>query len=71
MTTLKIGTRGSPLALAQAYETRKRLIKAHDIAEDKIEIKVISTEGDRIQDKALRDFWWQGTFYPKRLSKLY
>lgn len=62
MTTLKIGTRGSPLALAQAYETRKRLMKAHDIAEDKIEIKVISTEGDRIQDKALRDFGGKGLF---------
>lgn len=62
MTTLKIGTRGSPLALAQAYETRKRLIDAHGLEEELIEIKVISTEGDRIQDKALRDFGGKGLF---------
>ena len=62
MTTLKIGTRGSPLALAQAYETRKRLMDAHSLDEDAIEIKVISTEGDRIQDKALRDFGGKGLF---------
>lgn len=62
MTKINIGTRGSPLALAQAYETRKRLMDAHDIAEDMIEIKVISTEGDRIQDKALRDFGGKGLF---------
>lgn len=62
MTTLKIGTRGSPLALAQAYETRKRLMDAHGLEEELIEIKVISTEGDRIQDKALRDFGGKGLF---------
>ena len=62
MTNLKIGTRGSPLALAQAYETRRRLMEAHGIAEEMIEIKVISTEGDRIQDKALRDFGGKGLF---------
>lgn len=62
MTTLKIGTRGSPLALAQAYETRKRLMDAHGLNEELIEIKVISTEGDRIQDKALRDFGGKGLF---------
>ncbi len=62
MTTLKIGTRGSPLALAQAYETRKRLMDSHSLDEDAIEIKVISTEGDRIQDKALRDFGGKGLF---------
>lgn len=62
MTTLKIGTRGSPLALAQAYETRKRLMDTHGLEEELIEIKVISTEGDRIQDKALRDFGGKGLF---------
>ena len=31
---LKIGTRGSPLALAQAYETRARLCAAHGWSED-------------------------------------
>jgi hydroxymethylbilane synthase len=49
---LKIGTRGSPLALAQAYETRTRLMAAHDLPEDAFEIVVIKTTGD---DRALID----------------
>ncbi|KEO55993.1 hydroxymethylbilane synthase [Thioclava pacifica] len=47
---LKIGTRGSPLALAQAYETRQRLMAAHGLPEDAFEIVVIKTTGD---DRAL------------------
>ena len=47
---MKLGTRGSPLALAQAYETRKRLSRAHDLPEDAFEIVVIKTTGD---DRAL------------------
>ena len=47
---LKIGTRGSPLALAQAYETRGRLMKAFDLPEAAFEIVVIKTTGD---DRAL------------------
>lgn len=63
-----IGTRGSPLALAQAHETRQRLLAAHGaehgglLTEDDIKIEVISTAGDRIQDKALRDFGGKGLF---------
>ena len=49
---LKIGTRGSPLALAQAYETRARLGAAFDLPEDAFEIVVIKTTGD---DRALID----------------
>lgn len=49
---LKIGTRGSPLALAQAYETRARLMGAHGLSEDAFEIVVIKTTGD---DRALID----------------
>ena len=48
--TLKIGTRGSPLALAQAHETRRRLMAAFDLGEDCFEIVVIKTTGD---DRAL------------------
>ena len=59
---LVIGTRGSPLALAQAYETRERLVAAHGLDEADIEIKVISTTGDQIQDKALRAFGGKGLF---------
>ncbi|MEM6477671.1 MAG: hydroxymethylbilane synthase [Pseudomonadota bacterium] len=49
---LKIGTRGSPLALAQAHETRTRLMKAHGLAEDAFEICIIKTTGD---DRTLID----------------
>ncbi|OYX44142.1 MAG: hydroxymethylbilane synthase [Rhodobacterales bacterium 32-67-9] len=47
---LKIGTRGSPLALAQAFETRGRLMAAHHLPEDACEIVIIKTTGD---DRAL------------------
>ncbi|WP_071796007.1 hydroxymethylbilane synthase [Natronohydrobacter thiooxidans] len=49
---LKIGTRGSPLALAQAHETRARLMQAHDLPEAAFEICVIKTTGD---DRSLID----------------
>lgn len=61
-TILKIGTRGSPLALAQAQETRARLMAAHDLPEDAFEIVVISTSGDRIQDRPLADAGGKGLF---------
>ena len=59
---LRIGTRGSPLALAQAYETRKRLTNALNISEDSFEIVVISTSGDRILDRPLKDVGGKGLF---------
>ena len=43
---LRIGTRGSPLALAQAHETRRRLADAFDLAAEAFEIVVIKTTGD-------------------------
>jgi len=43
---LRIGTRGSPLALAQAHETRRRLMAAHDLPEAAFEIVVIKVSGD-------------------------
>ena len=62
MPRLKIGTRGSPLALAQARETRSRLIAAHGMAEDGIEIVVITTTGDRIRDRPLSEIGGKGLF---------
>jgi hydroxymethylbilane synthase len=59
---IRIGTRGSRLALAQARETRRRLMQAHGFAEDQFEIRVIKTTGDLIQDKALRDLGGKGLF---------
>ncbi|MDF1871752.1 hydroxymethylbilane synthase [Vannielia sp.] len=60
--TLKIGTRGSPLALAQAIETRARLMKAHGMLEEQFEIVVITTTGDRVQNRALREIGGKGLF---------
>ncbi len=60
--TLKIGTRGSALALAQARETRDRLIKAHGLRQEEIDIVVISTSGDRIQDRPLAEVGGKGLF---------
>lgn len=59
---LNIGTRGSPLALAQAYETRKRLSEVFDIAEDCFEIVVIKVTGDAIQDRPLKEIGGKGLF---------
>ncbi|MEQ1941839.1 hydroxymethylbilane synthase [Mesorhizobium sp. VNQ89] len=62
MTTLRIGTRGSPLALAQATETRTRLMAAHKLPEDAFAIEVISVMGDRIQDRPLSEAGGKGLF---------
>src|SRR5277367_1539651 len=59
---LKIGTRGSPLALAQAAITRDLLIRSGLVAEDAIEIVIIKTSGDRIQDRSLADIGGKGLF---------
>lgn len=59
---LKIGTRGSALALAQAHETRARLAKAHGLSADVFEIVVISTSGDRILDRPLSEAGGKGLF---------
>lgn len=58
----RIGTRGSPLALAQAYETRDRLMKAHNLPQEMFEIVVLSTMGDRITDRALSEIGGKGLF---------
>jgi hydroxymethylbilane synthase len=61
---LRIGTRGSPLALAQARETRERLAAAHpDLSgQDACEIVVIETTGDRVRDRALAELGGKGLF---------
>jgi len=59
---LKIGTRGSPLALAQAHETRNRLAEAFGLAQEAFEIVVIKVTGDQIQDRALKDIGGKGLF---------
>ncbi len=59
---LKIGTRGSPLALAQAYETRDRLARAFDLPDQAFEIVVIKTTGDKVQDRPLKEIGGKGLF---------
>ncbi|WP_108815442.1 hydroxymethylbilane synthase [Loktanella sp. Alg231-35] len=57
-----IGTRGSPLALAQAYETRARLMAAFDLPESVFEICIIKVTGDAIQDRPLKEIGGKGLF---------
>lgn len=59
---LRIGTRASALALAQAHETRDRLMAAHGLPEDVFEIVPMSTTGDRIQNRALKEIGGKGLF---------
>ena len=58
----RIGTRGSPLALAQAHETRSRLSKAFDLPEAAFEIVVIKTTGDKVLDRPLGEIGGKGLF---------
>jgi hydroxymethylbilane synthase len=59
---IRIGTRGSALALAQASEVRARLMAVHGLAEDAFAVEVISTSGDRIQDRPLSEAGGKGLF---------
>ncbi len=59
---LRIGTRGSPLALWQAYEVRRSLMAAHGLPEDAFEVVVIKVTGDMIQDRALKEIGGKGLF---------
>ena len=61
---LRIGTRGSPLALAQAHETRDRLAAADPAlaAPGACEIVVIKTTGDQVRDRALAEVGGKGLF---------
>jgi hydroxymethylbilane synthase len=60
--TIKIGTRSSQLALAQAVEVKQRLMSAHGDNTIKVEIVEISTKGDRILDRALSEIGGKGLF---------
>jgi hydroxymethylbilane synthase len=51
--TIRLGTRQSPLALAQAEETRARLCAAHGWADSAVELVPVVASGDRIQDRPL------------------
>ena len=71
--TLRIGTRGSPLALIQANEVRDRLIAAHPAlaAPDAVVIEIIRTTGDRVRDRALAEIGGKGLFTKEIEQALY
>ena len=66
----RIGTRGSPLALAQAHETRDRLMLAHGLPAEAFEIVVLSTKGDRVTDRPLSEIGGKGLFTAELENKL-
>lgn len=59
---VRIGTRGSPLALAQAHEVRARLMRAHGGTEADYPVIVIKTTGDMILDRPLAEVGGKGLF---------
>src|SRR5262245_43444782 len=60
--SLRIGTRGSPVGLVQAGAVRARLVAAMGVEEDRIELVVIRTTGDIIQDRTLPEEGGKGLF---------
>src|SRR3712207_1346427 len=59
---LEIGTRGSPLALAQAHEAQDRLLAALGWPVERIPLSIIKTTGDAIQDRPLSEAGGKGLF---------
>ena len=63
---IRIGTRGSPLAVAQAREVEARLEAAHGASQGAgklaFEVRIIKTTGDRIQDRPLAEAGGKGLF---------
>jgi hydroxymethylbilane synthase len=64
ISSFRIGTRGSPLALAQAHEVRQRLKTAHpDLAlPEATDIVIIKTTGDQVLDRTLAEIGGKGLF---------
>jgi hydroxymethylbilane synthase len=52
---LRLGTRRSPLAMAQAEETRARLIAAHGLTAADVEIVPVTASGDKVLDRPLAE----------------
>ena len=59
---LTIGTRGSPLALAQANTVAALLAKATGAPVERFALNIITTTGDMTQDRALADIGGKGLF---------
>src|SRR3546814_18659462 len=52
---LRIGTRASPLAMAQAHQAAAALVAAHGLDPEALVIVPMTATGDRIQDRALAE----------------
>ncbi len=59
---IRIGTRASPLAMAQAHETRNRLLEAHDLPPEAVAIVDMTTTGDRRLELKLGEIGGKGLF---------
>ena len=59
---LIIGTRGSPLALAQANEVRNKLLSFNEIDPEKVKIEIIKTSGDKFLNTSLSKIGGKGLF---------
>ncbi len=62
MSMIRIGTRGSPLALAQAEILKNNLVQVHQLPEEQFEIVSIKTTGDVITEGKLIEFGGKGLF---------
>ena len=65
---LRIGTRGSPLALAQARLVAEALRDAHGWGPERIEIVAMTTTGDQINDRPLAEVGGKG-LWTKELDR--
>lgn len=52
---LRLGTRNSPLAMAQAVETQQRLCAAHGWSEEQVELVPVTASGDKVLDRPLAE----------------
>ncbi len=69
--TLKLGTRGSPLAMKQALEVQAKLCTAHGWPLERVEICVMKTTGDRFTDRPLSAIGGKGLFTKELEEGLY
>ena len=71
-TPYRLGTRASPLAMAQAHMVQAALMAAHGLSADQIEIVPVTTEGDRVIDRPLAEIGgkalWTKTLDAKLLA---
>jgi hydroxymethylbilane synthase len=61
-TRIRIGTRGSPLALAQANQVKAKIMSAHHLSDEAVTVHVIKTTGDQVLDRSLSEIGGKGLF---------